>query len=86
VRAFHEKLLSGIFAHPVRASIKWHDVESLLVALGAELKEARGSRVSVVLNDRKAVLHRPHPRKEVSKGMLRGLRGFLIEAGIKPPD
>jgi hypothetical protein len=74
--------LAGIFG----ANIDWHDVESLLVALGAELTEARGSRVSVVLNDRKAVLHRPHPRKEVGKGMLRGLRGFLIEAGIEPPD
>jgi hypothetical protein len=81
-----EGTLRGIFTDPVRANIAWRDVESLLVALGAKLAEARGSRVSVVLNDRKAVLHRPHPRKEVGKGMVRGLRGFLIEAGIRPPD
>jgi hypothetical protein len=78
--------LKGIFTDPVRANLAWHDVESLLIALGAELTEARGSRVSVVLNDRKAVLHRPHPRKELRKGMVRGLRGFLIDAGIQPPD
>ncbi len=78
--------LKGLFADPVRANISWRDVESLLVGLGAKVTEARGSRVCVVLNDRKAVLHRPHPRKEVGKRMIRGLRGFLIEAGIRPPD
>jgi hypothetical protein len=80
------RTLQGLFADPVRANIAWHDVESLLIALGAELTEARGSRVSVVLNERKAVLHRPHPRNEIGKPMVRGLRGFLIEAGIEPPD
>jgi predicted RNA binding protein YcfA (HicA-like mRNA interferase family) len=80
-----DRTLRRIFADPVRADITWREIESLLIALGAKLAEARGSRVSVVLNDRKAVLHRPHPRKEVRKGMVRGLRGLLIEAGIQPP-
>ena len=79
-----QRTLDGIFTDPVPANIAWHDVESLLLALGAELTEARGSRLSVVLNGRKSVLHRPHPGNEVGKPMLRGLRGFLIEAGIEP--
>src|SRR5437762_7318857 len=58
------RTLEGIFADPVRDNIDWHDVESLLVALGAELTEARGSRVVVVLNGVKAVFHEPHPQKE----------------------
>jgi hypothetical protein len=78
------RVLEGIFADPVRANIDWHDVESLLAALGAELTEARGSRVVVVLNGVKAVFHEPHPQKEVGKGMVRSLRDFLNAAGIRP--
>jgi hypothetical protein len=86
VRALNEKILSGIFAHPVRANIAWHDVESLLIALGAELTEGRGSRVRVALNGIRAVFHRPHPGNEVGKPTVRSLRDFLSEAGIHPPD
>src|SRR5437762_12512853 len=68
------RILEGIFADPLRANIDWHDVESLLVALGAELTEARGSRVVVVLNGVKAVFHEPHPQKEIGKGMVRSMR------------
>jgi predicted RNA binding protein YcfA (HicA-like mRNA interferase family) len=80
-----QRVLEGLFADPVRANIDWHDVESLLAALGAELTEARGSRVVVVLNGVKAVFHEPHPQKEVGKGMVRSLRDFLAVAGIRPP-
>jgi HicA-like toxin of HicAB toxin-antitoxin system len=80
-----QRVLEGLFADPVRANIDWHDVESLLAALGAELTEARGSRVVVVLNGVKAVFHEPHPQKEVGKGMVRSLRDFLAAAGIRPP-
>jgi HicA toxin of bacterial toxin-antitoxin, len=79
------RVLEGIFADPVRANLDWHDVESLLVALGAELTEARGSRVVVVLNGEKAVFHEPHPQKEVGKGMVRSLRDFLNNAGVQAP-
>jgi HicA toxin of bacterial toxin-antitoxin, len=80
------RVLEGIFADPVRANLDWHDVESLLVALGAELTEARGSRVAVALNGVKAVFHEPHPEKEIGKGMVRSLRGFLNSAGVQAPD
>ncbi len=55
------KVLEAIFADPVRANINWRDVESLLVALGAELSEGRGSRLRVALNGVREVFHRPHP-------------------------
>jgi hypothetical protein len=86
VNKSHERTLEGIFADPVRANLNWHDVESLLVALGAELEEGRGSRVRVELNDVVAVFHRPHPRKEASKPAVRDVRALLIAAGIRPPD
>ena len=78
--------LVGIFADPVRANIAWHDVESLLIALGAELAEGRGSRLRVALNGVRAVFHRPHPGNEAGKPTVRSLRAFLSEAGVGPPD
>jgi HicA toxin of bacterial toxin-antitoxin, len=66
--------------------IDWHDVESLLLALGAELSEGRGSRLRVALNDVREVFHRPHPQNEAGKPMVRELRRFLIAAGIRPPE
>jgi len=56
----------------------------LLVALKAEISEGSGSRVRLVLNDVKAVFHRPHPKKETDKGAVVSMRRFLQEAGVKP--
>ena len=80
----HRKTLEAIFEVPERANIPWRDVEALLVALGAEVSEGRGSRVRVALNDVRAVFHRPHPRKEADKGTVKSVRRFLQEAGITP--
>ena len=86
VNKTHKRTLEGIFADLVRADIDWHDVESLLVALGGELEEGRGSRVRVEWNDVVAVFHRPHPRKEASTPAVRDVRSFLIAAGRRPSD
>ena len=80
----HRRTLEAIFEVPERANIPWRDVEALLVALGAEVSEGRGSRVRVALNDVRAVFHRPHPRKEADKGTVKSVRRFLQEAGITP--
>lgn len=61
----------------------WSDIESLLVALGAELNEGRGSRVRIYLNGVRAVFHRPHPEKETNKGAVISMRRFLLEAGVE---
>jgi HicA toxin of bacterial toxin-antitoxin, len=82
----HRRTLAAIFAEPIRANVSWSDVEALLVSLGAELTEGRGSRVRIHLNGVRAVFHRPHPRKEMDRGALRSMRRFLQEAGIGPED
>ena len=79
-----QRTLESVFARPVRANIDWRDIESLLIALGAEVSEAKGSRVCVLLNGRTAVFHRPHPRKETDKGSVESMRRFLTEAGRTP--
>jgi ABC-type phosphate transport system ATPase subunit len=79
----HNQTLNAIFESPVRSSVVWKDVESLLSALGAELSEGKGSRVRIALNGIRAVFHRPHPKKETDKGALVSMRRFLKTAGVK---
>ncbi len=78
-----QKTLVKLFEQPVRSDISWKDIESLLLALGAEISEGRGSRVRVALNEVRAVFHRPHPQSETDKGAVDSMRRFLKEAGVK---
>jgi hypothetical protein len=80
----HKRTLDAIFESPVRSDVPWDDVVNLLVALGAQISEGRGSRVRIALGGVRAVFHRPHPRKETDKGALRSMKRFLTEAGFKP--
>jgi HicA toxin of bacterial toxin-antitoxin, len=82
----HRKTLRGIFDDSVRSNILWADIEKLLIALGAEVSEGRGSRVRVYLNQVRAVFHRPHPQKETDKGAVRSMRRFLREASVGPEE
>jgi hypothetical protein len=78
----HQKTLNAIFENPVKSNISWNDIETMLIALGAEVSEGAGSRVKVALNDIRAVFHRPHPEKETDKGAIKSVRRFLTEAGV----
>ncbi len=83
MKSKHQKTLEAIFEKPVRANIQWSDIESLLIACGAQISEGRGSRVRIALNEIRAVFHRPHPRKETDKGAVVSMRRFLTEAGVE---
>ncbi len=79
----HRTTLTAIFSLPTRASIKFADIEKLLLALGAELIEGEGSRVAFRMpNGRKWETHRPHPGKEAKKYQVENVRSFLINQGI----
>ncbi|HLA94736.1 MAG TPA: type II toxin-antitoxin system HicA family toxin [Pyrinomonadaceae bacterium] len=82
----HRQTIAAIFANPVRSNVPWQDIEKLLVALGAEVSEGRGSRIRIALNGVRAVFHRPHPRKETDKGALVSMRRFLIETRIEQDE
>jgi len=84
MKAKHRKVLQNIFETPVNSSIAWKDIEALLINLGAEISEGRGSRVRVAINGVRAVFHRPHPKKETDKGAVVSVRRLLKEAGVKP--
>ena len=79
----HKKVCDEIFKDPVQSSIKWDDIEKLLLALGAEISEGNGSRVRIKLNEQRAVFHRPHPEKVTDKGAVKAMRQFLNNAGVK---
>ena len=80
----HRRTLEAVFAHPSSGAIRWRDVESMLKGLDGVVSERAGSRVAILLNDRVAVFHRPHPGPEMSRGAVRDLRRFLRNAGVKP--
>lgn len=80
----HRQTLQAVFSDPVAGNIEWRRIESLLVALGCERVEGRGSRVTFVKGELKASFHRPHPGKEALKYRVVAVRDFLELLGVKP--
>ena len=80
----HRKTLEAIFSSPVKADLKWADIEALFKACGGVIEEARGSRICVDINGCFAHFHRPHPQPDTDKGAVKSVRRFLENAGIKP--
>lgn len=76
--------LEALFAEPVRANIPWRDIEALFKRLGADVTPGSGSRRRVALNGVRATFHRPHPRAEAHKPLVRSVRRFLEAAGEAP--
>ncbi len=77
------KLIELVFSVPTRANIKFADIEKLLLSIGAEKIEGRGSRVGFVMgNGLKWEAHKPHPQKEAKKYQVESLRAFLIKLEI----
>ena len=84
MRGEQQQILDKIAAKPERSDIPWKDIEALLVSLGGEISEGRGSRVRIYLNGVRAVFHRPHPKRVTDKGAVRSMRKFLKEAKVIP--
>ncbi len=80
----HQKILKLIYARPVSANVRWSDIETLLLELGAKIEEREGSRVLIKLFDERRVFHRPHPTPTTDKGALASLRDWLFNNGVKP--
>jgi hypothetical protein len=78
----HDKTLKAIFANPVSGNIRWADIESLLVSLGAEIEERKGSRIAVILNEEVNVYHRPHPAPMADKGAVKSVRRMLLRHDV----
>ncbi|MCE4072825.1 MULTISPECIES: type II toxin-antitoxin system HicA family toxin [Pseudomonas] len=84
MNARQRRTLELIYSLPVPASLEWLSIESLLIALGAQMIEGNGSRVRFELNGIVATFHRPHPAKEAKPYQVRDTRTLLEQAGIHP--
>ena len=78
------KVLILVYKDPIPKSLEWLQIESLLLAVGAELIEGNGSRVRFHKDGIVATFHRPHSKKEVKPYQIKDARNFLIQLGIKP--
>jgi hypothetical protein len=79
-----KKTLAAVFEEPTLANIEWANIESLLLAVGCETKEGRGSRISFVYNGHIESFHRPHPQKEAKRYQVKQVKSFLESIGVKP--
>lgn len=84
MKAKHRRTLQAIFATPTQAGIVFSDIEGLVIALGGEVREGRGSRVVFELNNSRIYLHRPHPSKEAKRYQIEELRDWFRHLGVIP--
>ena len=78
------RTLQAVFDDPISRSINWRDIESLLIAVGAEKVPGRGARVRFVKAGVVASFHRPHPQSEAKPYQIRDVRSFLTQIKVKP--
>ena len=78
------KILVLVYTDPIPKSLEWLEIENLLLAVGAELIEGKGSRVRFLKDRIVATFHRPHPKKEAKPYQVKDARNFLTQLGIKP--
>ena len=77
-----KKTFKSLFDDPVKKTIKWMDVEKLIVSLDGEIRQGNGSRVRIALGDSSLNIHSPHPQKELKPYQVRAIRELFINEGI----
>ncbi|MDQ6975200.1 MAG: type II toxin-antitoxin system HicA family toxin [Mariprofundaceae bacterium] len=80
----HQKTLELIFKRPTSGNIHWRDIEALFLALGADVSERAGSRISVVLFGEVRIFHRPYPSPSTDKGAISTIRKWLESNEVTP--
>jgi len=80
----HRRTLERIFKRPASGNLPWVDIESLFIALGADVKERAGSRIAVVLFGEVRIFHRPHPSPSTDKGAIASIRKWLESNEVIP--
>jgi hypothetical protein len=80
----HRNTLEEVFTEPTKSNIAWADIEALLIAVNCIVKEGAGSRVRFTHGQNTFAVHRPHPRKEAKKYVIREVCEFLQKIGVTP--
>lgn len=80
--AHHRTTVEHIFAHPTSHNIKWHDVVSLLEAVGT-VSQSHDGKYKVTLGGRSITLEPPR-HADLGTDTVVELRRLLREGGISP--
>lgn len=74
-----EKLLLKFLTVPVRNDLTFNELKYLLLSLGFEFKEGKGSRVKFLHKERKLIVstHKPHPSPELCEDFIRDVQQIL---------
>ena len=75
--------LNAVFSEPTPSGLAWREIEALLIAVGCQIVEGRGSRVRFVKDGQVETFHRPHPAKEAKRYQVRATRDFLVRSGVR---
>ncbi|MBA3072786.1 MAG: type II toxin-antitoxin system HicA family toxin [Anaerolineae bacterium] len=78
-----EKTFALIFEKPDRNDIDWDDFITLLIYLGASIRQQGGSAHGIKLRNEYAVFHKPHPGHTLYQADLKRIRRFFTNAAIK---
>ena len=78
-----ERTFALIFEKPDRNDIDWDDFITLLIYLGASIRQQGGSAHGIKLNGDYAVFHKPHPGHTLYQADLKRIRRFFTNAAIK---
>lgn len=84
MRGKHRKTLARVLSTPTPADLWWKDIEAMLGACGVEVVERSGSRVGLMKDGERIVVHRPHPGPVVGRATLRDIAAFLRAAELAP--
>ena len=79
-----ERTLARIFEKPAPADLPWEDIESVLRAVGVQLKERPGSRIALLKNGEVMVVRRPHPMPLAVRATVHDVAAFLKTVGVRP--
>ncbi|MGI9274196.1 MAG: type II toxin-antitoxin system HicA family toxin [Endozoicomonas sp.] len=80
----HRKTLIAIYKDTAPKQLEWKAIEALLIAVGADVIDGRGSRVRFHKDGEIGTFHRPHPKKEAKPYQVKDARDFLTRIGVKP--
>jgi hypothetical protein len=82
--AAHRDTLASIFRHPTSHNIEWHDVLSLLEAVGSVTERHEG-KYTVTVGTVTEVIERPR-HKDIDTDEVADLRRMLTQAGYGPQE
>jgi hypothetical protein len=76
----HKHTYEAIFRHPTAHNLEWHDVRSLLAAMG-DVAEGHNGSLQVTRNGQTVSLHAPKHKDVASVDDLQAIRRFLEQSG-----